>query len=64
MKSYPLIEKGGVLWTYMGNPATQPPEPEWEFITVPAGQTYTSKRLQESNWLQAMEGGRRATSTT
>ena len=57
LKSYPLIEKGGVLWTYMGDPASQPPEPEWEFITVPAGHTYTSKRLQESNWLQAMEGG-------
>ena len=41
----------------MGDPAAQPPLPEWEFITVPPAQTYTSKRLQESNWLQAMEGG-------
>jgi phthalate 4,5-dioxygenase len=57
LKSYPLIERGGVLWTYMGPPEQQPPPPEWEFATVPADQSYMSKRLQESNWLQAMEGG-------
>ena len=57
LKSYPLIEKGGVLWTYLGPPERQPPEPEWEFCTVPRAQSFTSKRLQECNWLQAMEGG-------
>ena len=57
LTSYPLVARGGVLWTYMGAAETQPPLPEWEFITVPAPQTFTSKRLQESNWLQAMEGG-------
>src|SRR5438128_5824840 len=57
LKSYPLVARGGVLWTYMGDPAAPPPLPEWEFITVPPAQTYTSKRLQENNWLQAMEGG-------
>ena len=57
LKSYPLIERGGVLWTYMGPVEKQPPPPEWEFIMVPPSQTFTSKRLQESNWLQAMEGG-------
>jgi phthalate 4,5-dioxygenase len=57
LKSYPLIERGGLLWAYMGSPETQPPPPEWEFIMVPPDQTFTSKRLQECNWLQAMEGG-------
>jgi phthalate 4,5-dioxygenase oxygenase subunit len=57
LKSYPLIERGGVMWTYMGPPEKQPPLPEWEFITVPRPQTITTKRFQESNWLQAMEGG-------
>src|ERR1051326_5789274 len=57
LKSYPLIERGGILWTYMGPPEHQPPAPEWEFIMVPPSQTFTSKRLQECNWLQAMEGG-------
>ncbi len=57
LKSYPLVERGGVLWTYMGSPESQPPLPEWEFATVPAPHTFTSKRLQECNWLQALEGG-------
>ena len=57
LKSYPLIERGGVLWTYMGPPELQPPPPEWEFATVPARQSIITKRLQECNWLQALEGG-------
>ena len=57
LKSYPLVERGGVLWTYMGPPDQQPPLPEWEFATVPASQSFMSKRFQECNWLQALEGG-------
>jgi phthalate 4,5-dioxygenase oxygenase subunit len=57
LQSYPLVEQGGVLWTYMGPPASQPPLPQFEFSLVPASQTFTSKRLQQCNWLQAMEGG-------
>src|SRR3984957_5438641 len=57
LTSYPLIERGGILWTYMGPPEKQPPLPEWEFISVPRAQTITTKRFQETNWLQALEGG-------
>jgi phenylpropionate dioxygenase-like ring-hydroxylating dioxygenase large terminal subunit len=57
LKSYPLAERGGVLWTYMGPPANEPPLPEYEFATVPASHSFISKRVQECNWLQAMEGG-------
>lgn len=57
LKSYPLAERGGVIWIYMGPPELQPSLPEWEFATVPANQSFTSKRSQECNWLQALEGG-------
>jgi nitrite reductase/ring-hydroxylating ferredoxin subunit len=57
LKSYPLVKRGDILWTYMGPPELQPPLPEWEFCLVPPEHSYTSKRLQECNWLQAMEGG-------
>ena len=57
LKSYPLVERGGILWTYMGPLEKQPPLPIWEFITVPRAQSITTKRLQENNWLQSMEGG-------
>ena len=41
----------------MGPPEKQPPLPEFEWCTVPAEQSYVSKRLQECNWLQSLEGG-------
>jgi Phenylpropionate dioxygenase and related ring-hydroxylating dioxygenases, large terminal subunit len=57
LKGYPLVKIGDVLWTYMGDKENRPEPPVWEFATVPAEQTFTSKRWQECNWLQAMEGG-------
>jgi phthalate 4,5-dioxygenase oxygenase subunit len=57
LDAYPLIKVGDVLWTHMGDAANRPPEPAWEFATVSLEQTVTTKRLQENNWLQALEGG-------
>jgi len=57
LKSYPLVERGGVLWTHMGPVDRRPRLPEWEFALVPREQSFITKRLQECNWLQAMEGG-------
>jgi len=57
LTSYPLIKVGEVLWTHMGDAENRPPEPEWEFATVKPEQTVSTKRFQECNWLQALEGG-------
>ncbi len=57
LKAYSLVEKGGILWAYMGDPAKKPPLPEYEVANVRPEQRFISKRLQESNWLQALEGG-------
>lgn len=57
LKAYPMAEQGGVIWVYMGPPEHQPPLPAYEFSTVSLPQTYTSKRVQDCNWLQALEGG-------
>ncbi len=57
LKSYPLIERGGILWTYMGPPDRQPPLPEYEIVNVRPQQRFVAKRSQECNWLQALEGG-------
>jgi phenylpropionate dioxygenase-like ring-hydroxylating dioxygenase large terminal subunit len=51
------VEQGGVIWTYMGEPALKPELPALEWATVPASHRFVSKRLQESNYLQALEGG-------
>jgi nitrite reductase/ring-hydroxylating ferredoxin subunit len=57
LTAYPLIKVGDVLWTHLGDPARRPAPPEFEFVHVRSEQTYTSKRWQECNWLQALEGG-------
>jgi phenylpropionate dioxygenase-like ring-hydroxylating dioxygenase large terminal subunit len=57
LKSYPMVELGGLLWTYMGPPELQPALPAYEWASVPASQRHISKRLQQCNYLQAMEGG-------
>lgn len=57
LQAYPLVKIGDILWTYMGPKDEQPPYPEFEFATVPSERTFSSKRFQECNWLQAMEGG-------
>jgi len=57
LKSYPLVERGGILWTYMGPPELQPELPEFEFAMVSPERRFISKRNQECNYLQAMEGG-------
>jgi phthalate 4,5-dioxygenase oxygenase subunit len=57
LRSYPLMERGGVLWTYMGPREHEPGLPEYEFAMVPSEHRFVSKRLQYCNWLQALEGG-------
>src|SRR5258705_7304051 len=57
LTSYPCLEMGGVIWTYMGPPELQPPPPSFEWVSLPASHRFLSKRIQESNYLQAMEGG-------
>jgi phenylpropionate dioxygenase-like ring-hydroxylating dioxygenase large terminal subunit len=57
LKSYPCLELGGVVWAYLGPPEKKPEAPGIEWANVPPARRYVSKRLQECNWLQAMEGG-------
>src|SRR5689334_4304920 len=57
LKSYPCIELGDVIWAYMGPPALKPPLPGLEWAQVPSTHRFVSKRTQECNYLQAMEGG-------
>jgi phenylpropionate dioxygenase-like ring-hydroxylating dioxygenase large terminal subunit len=55
--AYPGVERAGIIWTYMGPPGTEPPLPELEWALLGDDQRFVSKRWQDSNYLQAMEGG-------
>ena len=53
LKSYPLVERGGILWAYLGPPDHTPPLPEWEFAMVPAA---AALRVQALAGVQLVAG--------
>jgi phenylpropionate dioxygenase-like ring-hydroxylating dioxygenase large terminal subunit len=55
--AYPTVEVGGIVWAYMGPPDRRPPMPSFAWTQVPATHRHASKVIQESNWLQGLEGG-------
>ena len=54
--AYPCLDAGGVIWAYMG-PGSAPALPELEWTLLPEDHVFASKRVQDCNWFQAMEGG-------
>jgi phthalate 4,5-dioxygenase oxygenase subunit len=54
---YPCEERGGMVWAYMGPASPPPPLPHLEWTLLPEANSFASKRVQECNWFQAMEGG-------
>ncbi|HUZ74156.1 MAG TPA: Rieske 2Fe-2S domain-containing protein [Stellaceae bacterium] len=57
LKAYPCIERGGLVWTYMGPAELKPDFPDLEWIGLPAEQRFDTRHVQECNWLQGVEGG-------
>ena len=56
VRALPVEERGDIVWVYPG--PGQPPElPAFEFGALPAEHRFVSKKLQQCNWAQAVEGG-------
>jgi phenylpropionate dioxygenase-like ring-hydroxylating dioxygenase large terminal subunit len=64
IKHYPIIEKAGVIWAYMGPPGHMPPPPDYEWMRAPSTHRFVSKNYQECNYLQGLEGGLDTSHTT
>ncbi|MEM7748351.1 MAG: Rieske 2Fe-2S domain-containing protein [Pseudomonadota bacterium] len=57
IKSYPAREWGDIVWAYMGPKTDELPElPDLEFALLPPSHRYVSKKWQDCNWVQALEG--------
>ena len=57
IKAYPTREFGDLVWAYLGPREHLPAEvSQLEFGSVPAAHRYVTKRLQQCNWAQSMEG--------
>ena len=59
-----MIERGGVVWTYMGPPEHKPEFPDLEWTRVPQSHRFATRHVQDCNWLQGLEGGFDATHLT
>ena len=55
--AYPTVERGNVIWAYLGPKDKQPPPPNFDWTTVPDTHRGVTRIFQECNWLQALEGG-------
>ncbi|HEY0395122.1 MAG TPA: Rieske 2Fe-2S domain-containing protein [Candidatus Elarobacter sp.] len=55
-RSYPLREAGGLVWTYLGPPESEPPFPEYDWTKLPKEQVAIIKVGERVNYLQAVEG--------
>ena len=63
-KAYPCLDRGDVVWTYMGPAVHKPEFPGLEWTVLPSSRRYATRHIQECNWLQALEGGFDATHLT
>ena len=56
--SYPTKETAGIIWVFMGPKTSALPEiSKQEFTLLPEENIFVSKKWQECNWAQSLEGG-------
>ena len=57
-RSYPVMEKSGVLFAWLGDEETVPPPfPDFDCFKAPSTHSFAFKGLWNANWLQAFEVG-------
>jgi phthalate 4,5-dioxygenase oxygenase subunit len=52
---YPVREAGGIVWTYLGAPESEPPLPNFAWTEPPADHRWILKARIDCNWLQSIE---------
>ena len=52
--TYPCVERGGLIWTYLGPRPSPPPMPELEATMLADNRIQVYQR--DCNWIQALEG--------
>ncbi|MDT8860731.1 Rieske 2Fe-2S domain-containing protein [Alkalihalobacillus sp. MEB130] len=55
LKSYPVQERNGIVWTYMGPEEKKPEFPEFFWMSLPEENLLAERVWQECNYLQVME---------
>jgi phthalate 4,5-dioxygenase len=55
-EAYPVLERAGVLWAYLGPAEKRAELPEFEWLGLPAAQLHVSREELECSYAQALEG--------
>jgi len=55
-KAYPVVERSGILFAYMG-PGEPPEFPHFDCFVAPPSHTFAFKGMIDCNWLQSLEVG-------
>ena len=55
-KTYATVERGGLIWVYMGPREVPPPLPDLEANLQPEGELSIGAFFSECNWVQSLEG--------
>src|SRR5262249_60518479 len=55
-KAYPVIERSGILFAYLG-PGAPPEFPRFDCFIAPNSHTFAFKGKTDCNWLQSLEVG-------
>jgi phthalate 4,5-dioxygenase len=55
IRALKVEEYGDIIWAHFGE--SPPPLPRFEFAELPAEHRFVSKKFQQCNWAQAVEGG-------
>lgn len=56
IKAYPTREFGEIVWAWLGPRESIPEVPQLDFGTMPTSHRYVTKKLQDCNWAQSVEG--------
>jgi phenylpropionate dioxygenase-like ring-hydroxylating dioxygenase large terminal subunit len=56
-RQYPVVERSGVLFAWLGEPGKAPPFPNYDCFAAPGTHTFAYKGMWHCNWLQAFEVG-------
>ena len=54
--AYPTLERGGLIWAYLGPAERKPEFPNYEGFAVPPSHSFIRKLIAKGNYLQLMEG--------
>jgi phenylpropionate dioxygenase-like ring-hydroxylating dioxygenase large terminal subunit len=54
--AYQVVERGGLVYVYMGMREMAPPLPAFEALLCPPEETLVTCRQRECDWVQALEG--------